>query len=187
MPGMGILLRLLWLRMTARWRAPVGVHDTLVLRRRVALLDLDLNLHMNHASYLSVVECGLLEGLMRSGFLGTMLSQGAVPMVGGTLISYRRELRPLQTYRLSMRYLGADAHWHAFAFSFLDRQGRVVALGQVKGAAVRRRGERGLMSTQAMWAAHKLRQPGLPPMPELPAEARAWLQAERLAHDAVPR
>lgn len=184
---MKMLLRLLWVWLAARWRPPVGVHDTLVLERRVGLLELDLNLHMNHARYLGVVEQALLEGLMRSGFLATLLGQGAVPMVGGTLISYRRELRPLQAYGVQLRYLGADPHWHVFAFCFRDRQGRTVALGQVKGAAVRRRGARGLMPSHALWQAHARRHPGLPLMPELPAEARAWLQAERLAHEASQR
>jgi acyl-CoA thioesterase FadM len=181
---MRILLRLLWLYLTSRWRTPVGVHDTLVLQRRVAVTALDLNLHMNHASYLSVVEHGLLEALMRTGFLGSMLSQKTVPMIGGTLISYRRELRPLQAYCLHLRYLGAEPHWHVFAFCFVDQQGQVLALGQVKGAAVKRQGKRALMSTQATWDAHARRHPGLPPMPELAPEAIAWLQAERLIYTA---
>lgn len=181
---MGTLWRFLWTWLASTWRPPIGVRDTVVRQRRVGLLDLDFNAHMNHARYLTVVEQTLLEGLQRSGFLATLWSEGAFPMLGGTLISHRRELKPFERYRVQLRHLGADTHWHVFAFRFIAADGRVAALGLVKGAGVRRRAPRGLMPATSLWQAHAQRHAGLADMPVLPAEACAWLQAERLSTDA---
>lgn len=180
--AMSLVFRLLITWIASAWRPALGPSDTLVLARRVGLLDLDLNLHMNHARFLGVVEQALLEGLQRSGFLRTMLGLGAAPMLGGTLISYRRELRAWQAYRVRLNYLGADARWHVFAFCFLDREGQVAAQGFVKGGAVRWRrvaGASSLLSSDALWLAHVQRHPGLTARPALPPEALAWLALER--------
>ena len=174
-----MLIRLIRIWVASAWQKPVGVDDTVVVQRRVGLLDLDLNLHMNHAQFLVVVEETLLEGLQRSGFLRSILGIGAVPMVGGTMISYRRELKVFQPYCVKLRYLGADERWHVFGFTFLNRVGQVVALGYVKGGAVGRRGQtRGLLPSLVLWEAHRQRFPALRTEPGLPLVAKTWLEAE---------
>jgi len=179
-----MLIRLFRIWVASAWQAPVGVDDTLLVHRRVGLFDLDLNLHMNHARFLVVVEETLLEGLQRSGFLRSILGMGSVPMVGGTMISYRRELKAYQSYRVKLNYLGADDHWHIFSFTFMDMTGQAIALGYVKGGAVGRRGAfRGLLSSQTLWDAHRARHPQLRAQPGIAADAGTWLQAEKDAFE----
>jgi acyl-CoA thioesterase FadM len=180
---MSLLFRLIFNWMASAWRPRLGPADTLEVVRRVGVLDLDLNLHMNHARYLRVVEQTLLDGLQRSGVLGTMWHLKAVPVIGGALINYRRELRLWEAYTVTLSYLGADAHWHVFRIGFVNRRQQVVAWGLVKGAAVRWRRDAGsgsrLLGSEALRAAHVARWPGAPDWPVLTADAAAWLLLER--------
>lgn len=184
---MSLFFRLLFNWLASAWRAPLSPADTLNIRRRVGVFDLDLNLHMNHARYLRVVEQTVLDGMQRSGFLGTMVHLKAVPMIGGALMSYRREMRLWESYTVRLNHLGADARWHVFRIVFLNRQDQVVAWGLVKGAAIRWRRDSGVgsrvLGSDTLWAAHAARCPGLPALPALPPAASAWLALER---DAQP-
>jgi acyl-CoA thioesterase FadM len=180
--NLAMLFKMLRVLISALWKKPLGVQDTLKISRIVSPFDLDLNLHMNHVRFLSIVEAVLFEGLHRSSFLRSMLGIGAVPMIGGVMISYRKELKLFQSYSVELKYLGADKNWHVFAFCFQNLHGQVVAYGYVKGGAVSIRGaSKGLIPSATLWAAHKVRHPGLPAIPTLPEDAQLWLTSERLA------
>ena len=91
-------------------------------------------------------------------------------MAGGSFITYRRGLKPLQTYTLRFRLDGGDAHWNYMRFEFM-RHGRVCAAGYMKGAAVARDG---LVPNALSYAAIGL----AVPEPTLPEPVRHWLAAE---------
>jgi acyl-CoA thioesterase FadM len=185
---MNLVFRLIINWIASHWRPLIMPGQTLALSRRVGLLDLDINFHMNHVRFMRVVEEAAFDGMQRSGFLATMLSQKTVPMIGGAMINYRRELSLWEKYVGRFSYLGADPRWHVFSFHFVNAQGHVVAWGFVKGAAIRWRRSGGaesrILSSDALWAAHAKRVTGLTPMPQLPASVTAWLAVERDAHPA---
>lgn len=167
---MNLYLRLL-LTLLRAWRAPrLAPGDTLERRLRVLPNDLDVNGHMNNGRYLTLIDLMLIEYFVRSGFAAAMLRRGWRPMAGGSLISYRRALKPLQTYTLRFRLDAADAEWNYMRFEFV-RDGRVCAAGYMKGAAVARDG---LVPNAVSYAA--LGQ--APPAAALPAAVRDWLAAE---------
>ena len=167
---MNLYLRLIWTLLRA-WRGPrLGVGDTLVRSMRVLPNDLDVNGHMNNGRYLTLIDLMLVEYFVRVGFAATMLRQGWRPMAGGSFITYRRGLKPLQTYRLRFRLDAGDTHWNYMRFEFV-RDGRVCAAGYMKGAAV---GRAGLVPNAQSYAAMGL----APPAAALPAPVRDWLAAE---------
>jgi len=167
---MNLYLRLL-LTLLRAWRAPRLVPgDTLLRRLRVLPNDLDVNGHMNNGRYLTVIDLMLVEYFVRTGFASAMLRQGWRPMAGGSFITYRRGLKPLQTYDLRFRLDGVDAGWNYMRFEF-SRGGRVCAAGYMKGAAVARGG---LVPNVQSYAAMGL----TPPTAALPAPVRDWLAAE---------
>ena len=107
---------------------------------------------------------------MRTGFAAAMLRRGWRPMAGGSFISYRRALKPLQTYSLRFRLDASDAHWNYMRFAF-ECDGRVHAAGYMKGAAV---AHDGLVPNDLSYAAM-----GLEPFNNvMPAPVRDWLAAE---------
>jgi acyl-CoA thioesterase FadM len=175
-----MIVKTLLILLGSCWKKRLRISDILSVRRRVRIFDLDLNLHMNHACFLGVVQEVLFEAISRSGFLRSMLTLGAVPMIGGTIISYRKQLKAFQPFYVKMTYLGAEASWHVFTFAFCNQDNEIVALGYVKGAAVGVRGDaRGVVPSEKLWQTHTRRFPDTPPCPATSAAALDWLNVER--------
>jgi acyl-CoA thioesterase FadM len=167
---MNLYLRLLWTLLRA-WRSPrILPGDTLTRTLRVLPNDLDINGHMNNGRYLTVVDLLLIEYFVRTGFASAMLKRGWRPMAGGSFISYRRGLQPLQSYQLRFRLDATDAHWNYMRFEFA-RGEKVCAAGYMKGAAV---GRSGIVTNAESYAALG----SAPPVGALPAPVRDWLAAE---------
>ncbi len=78
---------------------------------RVLPNDLDLNLHMNNARYLSLMDLGRLDLLSRLGLLRLAFRAHWLPVLGGVTIRFFRPLRPWQRYELITRVVGWDEKW----------------------------------------------------------------------------
>jgi len=168
---MNLYLRLLWTLLRA-WRGPrLKFGDTLTRSLRVLPNDIDINGHMNNGRYLTVIDLLLVEYFVRTGFAVTMLRRGWRPMAGGSFITYRRGLSPLQSYTVRFRLDAADANWNYMRFEFAHGE-RVCAAGYMKGTAV---GRSGLIPNVESYAAMGQ---SVPPA-ALPEAVRAWLEAER--------
>jgi len=168
---MNLYLRLV-LTLLRAWRAPrLAPGDTLERQLRVLPNDLDVNGHMNNGRYLTLIDLLLVEYFLRTGFAAALLRQGWRPMAGGSLISYRRGLTPLQSYTVRLRLAACDTHWSYMRFEFA-RDARVCAAGFIKGAAV---GRTGLIPNAQSYAAAGV----TPPLSDLPTPVRDWLAAER--------
>lgn len=175
---MNLYLRLL-LALLRAWRQPaIRPGDTIVRRLTVLPNDIDVNGHMNNGRYLTLVDLLLIEYFGRLGFIKHLLRQGWRPMAGGSFISYRRGLKPLQSYLLRFRIEGSDANWNFMRFEFVDQENRLCAAGYVKGAVV---GRRGLVPNAQSWSAM-----GLNPVEHLPEPVALWLAGET-ALMAAPR
>jgi acyl-CoA thioesterase FadM len=168
---MNLYLRLLWTLLRAWRKPPLRLGDTLQRELRVLPNDIDVNGHMNNGRYLTLIDLMLLEYFVRIGFAGVMLRRGWRPMAGGSFISYRRGLKPLQTFTLRFRLDACDQHWNYMRFEFVDGE-RVCAVGYMKGAAV---GRGGLVRNEESYAALGIAPHGA----ALPEPVRHWLAAEQ--------
>jgi acyl-CoA thioesterase FadM len=168
---MNLYLRLIWTLFRSKQLSRLAVGETLTRVLRVMPNDIDINGHMNNGRYLTVIDLMLVEYFVRTGFASVMLKRGWRPMSGGSFVTYRRGLKPLQTYTLRFRLDACDEHWNYMRFEFVSGD-RVCAAGYMKGAAV---GRNGLVANSESYAA--LGQPlyGAP----LPAPVRDWLNAEQ--------
>jgi acyl-CoA thioesterase FadM len=168
---MNLYLRLLWAILRG-WRLPpLRIGDTLERRLTVLPNDIDINGHMNNGRYLTLIDLMLIEYFARTGFAATLLKNRWRPMAGGSFITYRRGLDPLQRYTLRFRLDASDHAWNYMRFEFC-RDGRVCAAGYMKGAAV---GPDGLVPNVVSYAAMGVPVPDAP----LPAPVKDWLSAER--------
>jgi acyl-CoA thioesterase FadM len=170
---MNLYLRLLWTLLRARRMSRLTLGDTLERQFRVLPNDLDLNGHMNNGRYLTMIDLMLIEYFVRCGFASVMWRNGWRPMAGGSFISYRRGLKPLQTYRLRFRLEACDAQWNYMRFEFHDGD-RLCAAGYVKGTSV---GRQGFVPNAESYAALGM----APPAAALPPAVASWLAAEREA------
>jgi hypothetical protein len=70
----------------------LGVLDEDHVRMRVWPNDIDLNLHLNNARFLSLMDYGRTHLLARSGLLEHILRSRWQPLVGAVWMTYRRSL-----------------------------------------------------------------------------------------------
>lgn len=108
---MNMYLRLLWFLVRVRGRGPLSIWDTSRSRFRVNPLDLDVQKHMNNGRYLSLMDLGRMDLMLRSGFWGHVRAKGWFPVVAGQTITYRRSLTLGQRFDIATRVMGHDGRW----------------------------------------------------------------------------
>ncbi len=139
----------------------IGTLETDVLSLRVWPNDVDFNLHLNNARYLSVMDYGRVHLLARVGLLTPILKARWAPVVGGVWITYRRSLPLWARYQLATRLVCWDERWFYMEQTFTGADG-LAAVGWVKGALVEKTG---IVAPQRIM---DLAAPGIlsPPLPD---------------------
>ena len=159
--------------------APLGVLEEDRLRMHVLPMDIDLNLHMNNARYLSVMDYARTHLLARTRLLEHIVRSRWQPLLGAVWITYRRSLPLFSAFGLTSRLVCWDDRWFYIEQTFTNRKG-LAAVGWVKGIL---RNAQGTIDPQRVIEAVA---PGLasPPMPET---MLAWneLTREKLNNGAA--
>jgi acyl-CoA thioesterase FadM len=139
----------------------IAPFDTDTLNLRVWPHDIDFNLHLNNARFLSVMDYGRVHLLARGGVLKPILKARWAPVVGAIWITYRRSLPLWARYQLATRLVGWDNRWFYMEQIFTGPEG-LVAVGWVKGALLEK------STTVTPQRVMDLVHPGIvsPPMPE---------------------
>lgn len=156
----------------------VGIDHVSRLRFRVGVGDIDVNLHMNNGRYLTIMDLGRIDLLIRTGLYREMRRRKITGVVAVQRVRYRVALDHLDRFRLDSRILG----WSDEGIIFDHRVLRL------------RRGEEKLAATATVRfvftplerggarpkPAEVLRAAGiLAESPALPEEVVLWLAAER--------
>ncbi|MEO0618908.1 MAG: acyl-CoA thioesterase [Pseudomonadota bacterium] len=104
---MNLWFRLIALFFTA-FRAPKLARSDSVssLTGRVWPNDLDTSLHMNNGRYLTLLDHGRTDWLIRSNLLKPVLKNGWTPVVTTASVRWIREMRFWTRYRLETRIVG---------------------------------------------------------------------------------
>lgn len=175
---MNLWFRVLWLFLSAPFRArivaPFGVSR---LNFRVWPLDLDINLHLNNGRYLTIADIGRTDLLTQSGLWKAVLKEGLLPMLSGSAIRYRRELKPFQAFTLESRIVC----WRATTFVMEHRFVTKDAKGEPFTAAIAlvRGGLYSKKQRQFVPAARLMEMAGYSgPSPEFEPEVEAFLAVE---------
>jgi acyl-CoA thioesterase FadM len=130
---MNLFLRLIYTLVAARLRAPLAVLDTGRVPMRVWPGDLDVLLHMNNGRYLTIMDLGRVDFMIRSGLLGKLRQRGWYPVVAALSITYRRPMTLWQRFEMTTRIAGWDDRWVYLQQEF-HSGGKLVAAAMVKGA-----------------------------------------------------
>jgi acyl-CoA thioesterase FadM len=136
---MNLYFRLFILFLTYRFKPKLPFGQPLVQRRRVWPNDIDINGHVNNGRYLTLVDLATMEMFLRTGLLFKMFALGWRPMSGGSIVSYRRGLRPFSTYELHFCLDSWDERWNYLRYEFVQN-GQTAAVGFFKAALVGRSG-----------------------------------------------
>ncbi len=136
---MNLYLRLVLLLITARLRPAISLWDTCRTRFRVHPGDLDLLMHMNNGRYLTLMDLGRMDLMLRSGYWPAAKAQGWYPVVAGQSITFRRSLMLWDRFEICTRLLGTDERWIYLSQTF-HRRGDVVADAVVRACFKRKSG-----------------------------------------------
>lgn len=139
--------------------------------------DLDTNIHMNNGRYLTIMDLGRFDLVLRTGILKYMMKQKSMPVLAAAQVRWRLSLAPFQKYTLETRVLCWDDKWVYMEQRFVirggDKNGAVAAIGLVKGNFYSNI-KKETVPTHAILAA--LNMP--PESPVMPDHIKQWLSAE---------
>ena len=136
---MNLYFRLLLLMVRVRFRSRLSIWDTSHVRFRVNPGDLDVQRHMNNGRYLTLMDLGRMDLMVRSRFWRRITEQGWYPVVAGQSITYRRSLQLWEKFDLASRVLGHDERW-IYMEQVFRRDGTVVADAIVRARFLRKSG-----------------------------------------------
>jgi acyl-CoA thioesterase FadM len=168
---MNLVFRMIRVLLMARWRARIGVLDETSLDFRVWPTDVDVLMHMNNGRYLTLMDLGRADAIIRNGVGRILRNRSWYPVVASETIRFRESLPLFARFELRTRTLGWDDKSFYLRQLFL-RHGRVVAVAAVRVRFLRRSG--GTLSAREVAAAVA---PGVA-SPVLPEYIAAWDEAE---------
>jgi acyl-CoA thioesterase FadM len=129
---MNLYFRLLYTIFISYWQGKAGHSTTLRLRFRTWLHDLDTNLHMNNGRYLTLMDLGRVQLMIRAGMIPFILRHKWMPVVGESHLWHRRSLAPFQAFDLQTEVIAADEKWIYIQHKFFAGN-ELMAVGTIKG------------------------------------------------------
>ena len=129
---MNLFFRLLYLLVAARRRSKLGVLDTGRVEMRVWPGDLDVLWHMNNGRYLTIMDLGRVDFLIRARLLDKLRERKWFPVVAALTITYKRPLKLWQKFEMTTRIAGWDERWVYLQQEF-HSEGKLAAAALIKG------------------------------------------------------
>ena len=120
------MIRVIVAALLARGATP-DARATLTLSFRVWPNDLDTNLHMNNGRYLTLMDLGRLDLIIRTGLHRVLRARKWYPVVGAAHVVYRRSLDPFERFTMETRLLGWDEDWIYLRQDMIKGDGRLAA------------------------------------------------------------
>jgi acyl-CoA thioesterase FadM len=125
------LVRTAKVALAALGRPPLKLGDTSRISLRVWPGDLDLYLHMNNGRYLSLMDLGRLDFIIRVGLLPFMRRQGWRPLLAAATTRFWRSLKPFQRFEMETKVVWWDEKWIYLEQEMLH-EGHLAAQGMMK-------------------------------------------------------
>ena len=167
---MSLIFRLLYVFFSSFRRPRLAPRDESVVRLTVLPTDLDLNFHMNNGRFLTVMDLGRADLLLRLGVVRAMRKMRWRGVVASVTVRFQRPLDPFQRYELRTRLLCWDERWFFMEHRF-TRRGELMAYGLVK---IQFAGPGGRLRPQQVVDAT----PHPIPSPPVPSAVLEWQDAE---------
>ena len=135
---MNLYFRFFWLLLKRLYiRKPIAMFEPCLTRFWVNPLDLDFNMHMNNGRYLSIMDLGRFDLLLRSKTFWPLILKGFAPVVASEGIRFKSALLPFQFFYIKTQidYL-SDKDFY-IQQEFIQNK-KVVAEGYIKGRFTKR-------------------------------------------------
>ncbi|WP_310369291.1 acyl-CoA thioesterase [Catenuloplanes atrovinosus] len=171
---MNMFVRLFWLLATAKRRGRLSAWHVSRRTYTVRPRDLDIYLHMTNSAYLSFLDLGRMDLVIRSGIWDRSRRERVQAVVANQTITYRKSLNLGDTFTVETRIAGVDERAVYFEQRFTV-DGEIYAEAAVRMRFIRRGAGVVPMEEVLTWA---------DPAPEdrvLPQWMREWA-----AHTGLP-
>lgn len=135
---MNLFFRLIIVLIKSLLRPKIDILEPSTLRFRVLPNDLDTNIHMNNGRYLTIMDLGRVDMIIRNGLMGAVIKNKYAPVLSAVKMRFRIPLLPFQKYDLQTRILCWDDKWAYMEQRFIIAEGKkagaVAAIGLLKGS-----------------------------------------------------
>lgn len=128
-----------------------GLFDECDTRFRVNLSDLDVNFHMNNGRYLTLMDLGRIDLMLRAGVFWTLVTKGYYPVVASQSIRFKKSLEPFQAFELITQVESWSERDFFMSQKFMVK-GDLVAEGYIRGR-FKKRGQKGSVTTPELFRA----------------------------------
>jgi acyl-CoA thioesterase FadM len=128
---MNLIIRLLSIVIHSFFRKKLHPLSESVVHLRVWPNDLDLNLHLNNGRFLTIMDLGRLDLLLRADLLVHLVRHRWQPLVGAANIRFRQSLPPFAKFKLRTKIVAWDEKWFYIEQRF-ERKNRLIATAHVK-------------------------------------------------------
>ena len=129
---MVLLFRFIGALIRGAFQPRIGPFDETVVRMRVWPNDLDLNMHASSGRYISFMDAARVAMLVRFGAFGKVIRRGWRPVVGGTIITYRRSLYLFERMTIRSRIVCWDEKWFYMEHIIEKANGELAAKARVR-------------------------------------------------------
>jgi acyl-CoA thioesterase FadM len=134
-----MLLRTLFLMIRSRTKPHQDFRKVGRITMRVMPNDLDLLRHVNNGIYLSLMDLGRMDRMLRSGQWQELGRRGWYPVAAAVTVSYRRSLTLWQRYVLETKVIGFDDKAMYVEQRFV-RNNEVYVVGIMRGRFLKKSG-----------------------------------------------
>jgi acyl-CoA thioesterase FadM len=117
---MNLIFRMLLTIFSANRASRLMPLDMASKSMRVLPTDLDVQMHMNNGRFLSIMDLGRVDLMVRLGFWGIARKRGWYPLVGSVKTDYRRPLTVFQKFDMTTQIVGWDDRWVFVEQQFLS-------------------------------------------------------------------
>ena len=136
---MNHILRLIKTLLFSRFKSKCPVFGPCRTKFRVLPTDLDVLLHMNNGKYLSLMDLGRVDMMIRSGFFKKINANGWYPVVAEQTIQYLRSLQPFQSFEIVTKVIGMDDKALLVSQDF-ESKGKIYARAVVRARFLKKSG-----------------------------------------------
>jgi acyl-CoA thioesterase FadM len=140
----------------------------------VSPFDIDVNLHMNNGRYLTIMDLGRIDLMVRNGLGRVCIKRKWRPVVASATIRFFRPLPPFVRFTVATRLLGWDEQFFFIEQRF-ERNSKLASAAVVKGVLLGPGGGKVAPDEVAAAAGYE----GDPPA--IPAHVKAWMEWDKAA------
>lgn len=172
---MNLFWRFLWTFLFARFSKKVKELDQSSRKFWVLPTDIDILGHMNNGRYLSLMDIGRLDHMIRCNVFSKLHRNKIYPVVASEMIRFRKSLKLFQHAKLTTQIMGWDDKFFYVAHHFTSRN-QLYALGLIKASFLKN--GKSLNTSEILKLLDHT-----PEQPQMPDWIKDWQKADKAFHD----